>query len=71
MNFSTKKRPRKDAWRELQKDLDERERLEEENTAKFKRLDQLKARTALGNALAKRACGCATSVLDAGSIVVR
>jgi len=47
MNFSTKKRPRKDAWRELQKDLDERERLEEENTAKFKRLDQLKARTAL------------------------
>jgi len=47
MNFSSKKRPRKDAWKELQKDLEERERLEEENAAKFARLDALKARTAL------------------------
>ena len=48
MNFSTKKRPRKEgqAWRELQRELDERERLEEENAEKFARLDQLRARTA-------------------------
>ena len=48
MNFSTKKRPRKNAWKELQKELDNREQLEEENAAKFARLDVLKARTAQG-----------------------
>lgn len=47
MNFSTKKRPRKDAWRDLQRELDERERLEEDNSTKFARLDALKSRTAL------------------------
>lgn len=47
MNFSTKKRPRKDAWRDLQKELDERERVEEVNAEKFKTLDALKARTAI------------------------
>ena len=45
-NFSSKKRVRKDAWRELQKELDEREVLEEENAVKFARLDALKSRTA-------------------------
>jgi len=47
MNFSSKKRARPNAWRELQRELDERERLEEENSAKFARLDALKARTAV------------------------
>ena len=46
MNFSSKKRPRNNAWRELQKELDEREHLEEENSVKFARLDALKSRTA-------------------------
>jgi peptidylprolyl isomerase len=46
MNFSTKKRPRANAWRELKKELEEREELEEENAAKFAHLDALKARTA-------------------------
>ena len=46
MNFSSKKRARPNAWRELQKELEERERLEEENATKFARLDALKARTA-------------------------
>lgn len=48
MNFTTKKRARKDAWRELQKDLDDREQLEEENTVKFTRMDALRGRTAIG-----------------------
>ena len=48
MNFSTKKRPRKQAWKDLQQEMDDRERLEEENTAKFARLERLKARTAIG-----------------------
>mmetsp|Transcript_28109 Transcript_28109/g.76000 ORF Transcript_28109/g.76000 Transcript_28109/m.76000 type:complete len:266 (-) Transcript_28109:388-1185(-) len=47
MNFSTKKRPRKNAWKELQQDLDDREKMEEENVAKFARMDRLKARSAL------------------------
>jgi DNA-directed RNA polymerase subunit F len=47
MNFSSKKRPRTQAWKELQRELDERERVEEENATKFARLDALKARTAL------------------------
>lgn len=51
MNFSTKKRPRQNAWRELQKELDERERLEEENAAKFSRMDALRSRTALEDEL--------------------
>ena len=45
-NFSTKKRPRQNAWRELQKELDEREQLEEENAEKFRRRDALQSRTA-------------------------
>ena len=48
MNFSTKKRPRKDAWRELQKELDDRERVEEENAAKFAHMDHINSRTAQG-----------------------
>uniref|UniRef100_A0A7S2N5N0 Peptidyl-prolyl cis-trans isomerase n=1 Tax=Haptolina brevifila TaxID=156173 RepID=A0A7S2N5N0_9EUKA len=51
MNFSSKKRSRPNAWKDLQKELDERERLEEENAAKFKRLDALKSRTAQENEL--------------------
>merc|ERR1719238_345918 len=51
MNFSSKKRPRQNAWRELQKELDERERLEEENATKFARMDALRARTALEDEL--------------------
>ena len=49
MNFSTKKRPRKEgqAWRDLQRELDERERLEEENAAKFARIDALRSRNVL------------------------
>lgn len=47
MNFSTKKRPRKDAWRHLQKELDEREKLEEENAAKLKKVDALKSRVCI------------------------
>ena len=47
MNFTSKKRPRKDAWRTLQRDLDEREKLEDENAVKFARLDALKSRTAV------------------------
>ena len=47
MNFSTKKdKKRKGGWRELQRDLDEREQREEENASKFARLDALKSRTA-------------------------
>ena len=47
MNFSSKKRPRKNAWRDLQKELDERERLEEENSAKLKKVDALKSRVCI------------------------
>jgi len=47
MNFTTKKRPRKDAWRTLQNELDEREKLEEENAVKLKKLDKLKARVCI------------------------
>eukprot|EP00967_Tisochrysis_lutea_P135321 scaffold239969_cov26-Tisochrysis_lutea.AAC.1 len=47
MNFTTKKRVRKDAWKELQADLDERERLEEENTAKQRKLDALRSRVCI------------------------
>ena len=46
MNFSSKKRARPNAWRELQKELDERERLEEENEVKFAKREQLRTRTA-------------------------
>ena len=45
-NFSSKKRPRSNAWKDLQRELDERERLEEENATKFARMDALRARTA-------------------------
>jgi len=51
MNFSSKKRSRPNAWRELQKELDDRERLEEENAAKFAQMDSLRARTALEDEL--------------------
>ena len=51
MNFSSKKRPRNNAWRDLQKELDEREKLEEENSVKFARMDALRARTALEDEL--------------------
>lgn len=47
MNFTTKKRPRRDAWKDLQKELDDREVVEEQNAAKFARMDELKARTAI------------------------
>ena len=47
MNFSSKKRPRKDAWRELQKELDEREKVEEENSVKLKKVDALRSRVCL------------------------
>ena len=47
MNFSSKKRTRPNAWKDLQRELDDRERLEEENATKFKRLDALKSRTAV------------------------
>jgi len=46
MNFSTKKRPRANAWRELQKELDEREKVEEENEAEFAKMESLKSRAA-------------------------
>ena len=51
MNFTTKKRPRRDAWKDLQKELDDREVVEEQNAAKFARIDELKARTAIGEHL--------------------
>ena len=47
MNFSSKKRARPNAWKELQRELDERERLEEENAAKFARIEALQTRSAL------------------------
>jgi cyclophilin family peptidyl-prolyl cis-trans isomerase len=47
MMFSTKKRPRKEAWKTLQSELDEREKLEEENAVKHKKLDKLKARVCI------------------------
>ena len=51
MNFTTKKRARKDAWKDLQKDLEEREHLEDENTTKFAHMDALRGRTALGESV--------------------
>jgi hypothetical protein len=47
MNFTSKKRVRKHAWQELQTELDEREKLEEENTAKQRKLDALIARVCI------------------------
>lgn len=47
MNFTSKKRARKNAWRDLEKELDDREQLEEENAVKEKKVDQLKARVCL------------------------
>uniref|UniRef100_A0A7S0Q182 Peptidyl-prolyl cis-trans isomerase n=1 Tax=Coccolithus braarudii TaxID=221442 RepID=A0A7S0Q182_9EUKA len=47
MMFTTKKRARKDAWRTLQSELDEREKLEEDNAVKLKKLDKLKARVCI------------------------
>jgi cyclophilin family peptidyl-prolyl cis-trans isomerase len=47
MNFSSKKRARPNAWKELQRELDERERLEEDNAAKFARIEALQMRSAL------------------------
>lgn len=47
MNFTSKKRVRNNAWRELQTELDEREKLEEENTAKQRKLDALRARVCI------------------------
>ena len=44
MNFSSKKRPREKAWKQLQSELDEREAVEEANEAKFKKLADLKKR---------------------------
>ncbi len=46
MNFSSKKRPRKDAWRDLQRELDERDQVEEKNAAAFAKTEALKSRTA-------------------------
>ena len=57
MNFTTKKRARKDAWKHLQKELDDREKLEEENSIKIKKIDALKARVCVG-VLAPYAGGC-------------
>jgi len=52
MNFSTKnKRPRPNAWRELQRELDEREKAEEENAAEFAKMEALKARAAQSDEL--------------------
>ena len=47
MIFSSKKRARPNAWKELQKELDEREQLEEENSTKFDAMAKLKSRTAM------------------------
>jgi len=47
MNFSSKKRVRKNAWKELETELAEREQLEEENTAKQRKLDALRARVCI------------------------
>lgn len=47
MNFSTKKRPRQQAWKTLQKELEERDKTEEENTVKFRKQDTLKARVCI------------------------
>ena len=46
MNFTSKKRARPNAWKELQKELDESEQLEEENEAEFAKMEALKARAA-------------------------
>jgi len=47
MNFTSKKRPRKDAWKTLQKELDDRETLEDENASKLKKMDALRARVCI------------------------
>ena len=47
MNFSSRKRSKPGAWKELQKELDERERVEEDNTVKMRKLDQLKYRVCI------------------------
>ena len=46
MNFTSKKRARPNAWKELQRELDEREKFEEENAAEFAKMEALKARAA-------------------------
>jgi cyclophilin family peptidyl-prolyl cis-trans isomerase len=51
MNFSSKKRPRRDAWKELQSELDEREKVEEENEEKFRKMDKLKFRVTVDDEL--------------------
>jgi len=51
MNFSSKKKPRRDAWATLQKELDEREAVEESNQEKFRKLDKLKFRVTLDEEL--------------------
>lgn len=41
MNFSSKKRARGNAWKDLQKELDERERVEEENQVEMRKKEKL------------------------------
>lgn len=47
MNFTTKKRVRKDAWKDLEKELGEREKLEEDNLVKQRKLDLIRARVCI------------------------
>ena len=47
MNFTTKKRSRKSAWQALQTELDEREKLEEQNVAKLQKLHKLEVRVCI------------------------
>ena len=41
MNFSSKKRARGNAWKDLQKELDEREKVEEENQVDMRKKEKL------------------------------
>ena len=41
MNFSSKKRARGNAWKDLQKELDEREKVEEENQVEMRKKEKL------------------------------
>ena len=41
MNFSSKKRARGSAWKDLQKELDEREKVEEENQVEIRKKEKL------------------------------
>jgi len=51
MNFSSKKKPRRHAWKDLQEELDEREKTEEDNQERMRKLDKLKFRVTLDEEL--------------------